>query len=176
MFRDTGDLELLGTLYERYMHLVYGVCLKYFNERERSRDGVTSIFEKLIVELPRHEVQNFKSWLYVLTKNYCLMALRAEKSETRKKKDWEIEQETFMESQEEMHPVDREEDRPGEALKDCINRLKQEQKQCIRLFYYEDKSYRDIAEMTGYEEKKVKSLLQNGKRNLKICLEEKNVR
>lgn len=173
-FRTSGDLDLLGALYERYMHLVYGVCLKYFREREAAKDGITSIFEKLIVELPKHEVEDFKSWLYVLTKNFCLMKIRAGKSEERRKEAWQNDEEFFVESAEEMHPVDEEDARMNKILADCIEKLKDEQQQCIRMFYFEERSYKEIAAVLKLEEKKVKSFIQNGKRNLKICIEGKN--
>lgn len=174
-FRASGDLEQLATLYERYMHLVYGVCMKYFHDREAAKDGVTSIFEKLISELPRHEIENFKSWLYVLTKNYCLMQIRSQKSETKRMQDYQSDQEIFVESEQEMHPIDEEEQTLNKVLQDCIDQLNGEQQQCIKLFYFENKSYRDISDQLSLEEKKVKSFIQNGKRNLKICIERKNV-
>jgi len=174
-FKKTGNLDVLGELYARHMHLVYGVSLKYFNDRDDAKDAVMHIFEKLIDDLPRHEVQNFKSWLYVLTKNHCLMEIRTRKSADRRLEGLKIEQE-FMESADEMHPIDREDDQMADALKECIERLKSEQKQCIELFYYQKLCYQEIAEKLGMNEKKVKSYLQNGKRNLKICLEGKHVR
>jgi RNA polymerase sigma-70 factor (ECF subfamily) len=174
-FRDSGSLEILGDLYGRYMHRVYGVALKYLGERTDAQDAVMHIFEKLITDLPRHDVMNFKSWLYVLTKNHCLMELRARKSEEKKLQGLKTEQE-FMESDRELHPIDREDPSLEDALKECIENLKSEQKQCIELFYYKKRCYREIAGMLEMEERKVKSLLQNGKRNLKICLEGKNVR
>jgi len=171
VFRETGNLEVLGNLYERYMHLVYGVCLKYFEDREDARDGVNGIFEKLIAEVTKHEIENFKSWLYVLTKHYCLMKLRSERSKQHRQEKWENEQEMFMESSDVLHPIDEEEKKTDDALKACIEKLKKEQKQCIVLFYYNDRSYKEISDALGMEEKKVKSYIQNGKRNLKICIE-----
>jgi RNA polymerase sigma-70 factor (ECF subfamily) len=134
-----------------------------------------NIFEKLITDLPKHKVQNFKSWLYVLTKNHCLMEIRSRKSTDRKLEGLKIEQD-FMESAEEMHPLDREDNSIEDALNNCIEKLKSEQKQCIELFYYKKLCYQEVAEELNMDEKKVKSYLQNGKRNLKICLEGKNVR
>lgn len=178
-YKNSGNLDVLGELYSRYMHLVYGVSLKYFRDRDDAQDAVIHIFEKLIIDLPRHEVRNFKSWLYVLTKNHCLMEIRSRKSADSRLEGLKIEQE-FMESVDELHPLDREDNsmEPSleEALKDCIEQLKTEQKQCIELFYYQNLCYQEIADSLKMEEKKVKSYLQNGKRNLKICLEGKHVR
>ena len=174
-FQKSGNLDVLGELYARYMHLVYGVSLKYFRDRDDAQDAVMHIFEKLISDLPRHVVENFKSWLYVLTKNHCLMEIRSRKSADRRLEGLKTEQE-FMESGEDLHPLDREDNSLEDALKDCIDKLKSEQKQCIELFYYQKLCYQEIADKLSMDEKKVKSFLQNGKRNLKICLEGKNVR
>ena len=173
-FDRNGSLDTLGELYSRYMHLVDGVSLKYLGNREDARDAVMQIFEKLILDLPGQEVRNFKSWLYVLTKNFCLMQIRSKKSSSGKLEGYKIEQE-FMESEPEMHPLDREDQSVEDALKDCIEQLKHEQKKCIELFYYQKLCYQEIAENLDLSEKKVKSYLQNGKRNLKICLEKKDV-
>jgi RNA polymerase sigma factor (sigma-70 family) len=173
-YLDSGDLDILGELYARYMHMVYGVSLKYLEDREEARDAVMQIFEKLVVDLPRHDVRNFRNWLYVLTRNHCFMQLRAARYHDRKMEEIKIEFE-FMESGNEMHPVDREDGYNEDALRKCMEQLKSEQKQCIELFYYQKLCYREISDRLHMDEKKVKSHLQNGKRNLKICLENKNV-
>jgi RNA polymerase sigma-70 factor (ECF subfamily) len=175
-YRATEDLEFLGELYSRYMHLVYGVCLKYLTDKELSKDAVMQIFEKLVNDVLKHEIRQFKSWLYVITKNYCLMQLRSEKSMEKRIKLWSKDQEIFMESEPEIHLIDNEHLELSNALKDCIEKLKNEQRQCIELFYFDNKCYIEIAVQLNIEEKKVKSHLQNGKRNLKICLDQKNVR
>jgi RNA polymerase sigma-70 factor (ECF subfamily) len=175
-YQNSRDMEILGELYQRYMHLVYGVCLKYFGEREKSKDAVIQIFEKLVIEVEKHEISNFKSWLFVVSKNHCLMELRKTKPGKTMLISDEREMAVFMEKEPELHPIDKEPEEINEkALNDCIERLKEEQKQCVRLFYFENKSYREIGSVLNLEEKKVKSFIQNGKRNLKICLESKHV-
>jgi RNA polymerase sigma-70 factor, ECF subfamily len=175
-FISSGDLEVLGELYSGYMHLVYGVCLKYFKDRDDSMDAVMQIFEKLIIELPRHRIENFRNWLHAVTRNYCLMQLRSLKSHDDKLKEWMNDSSVFMESVTFLHPVDEDDPDLENGLGDCIERLKEDQKECIHLFYYENRCYSEIAVKMGLDEKKVKSHLQNAKRNLKLCLEEKHVR
>ena len=175
-FRQSGDLEILGVLYQRYMHLVFGVCMRYYKNREEARDGVMQIFEKLIIEIPMHSIQKFKSWLYVLTKNHCLMEIRSVKTRDRKMDQWIIEQDYSVEFQPDLHPIDEESAVQNKRLRECVERLKNEQKDCVQLFFFENRSYREIAALMSLDEKKVKSHLQNGKRNLKICLEEDHVR
>ena len=151
----TGDMEPLGELYSRYTPLVYGVCLKYLQDEEASKDAVMQVFEKLVDKLRDAQVRQFKGWLYTVVKNHCLMQLR--------------------QAQRNGYPLDSLVDQPAEAspedrwplIEQGLRTLPAEQQRCIRLFYLEQKSYQEVATLTGYELKKVKSYLQNGKRNLK---------
>ncbi|MBS0028400.1 RNA polymerase sigma factor [Chitinophaga sp. 22321] len=172
-YKTTGKLDFLAALYQRYMSLVYGVCLKYFDE-DASKDAVMQIFEELIGKLKQHEVQNFKSWLHVLTRNHCLMKLRAMKN--KESRQVSIDDHPVVENEEIGHHEN------GMTLEDnlqsmekCLETLPEEQKRSVDLFYLQEKSYREVSVITGYEMNKVKSYIQNGKRNLKICMEQQDV-
>jgi len=78
-YRKNGDVAVLGTLFEKYMGLIYGVCLKYLNDEDEAKDAVMGIFEELRVKVKQHEIKQFRSWVYVLSRNYCLMQLRSGK-------------------------------------------------------------------------------------------------
>jgi RNA polymerase sigma-70 factor (ECF subfamily) len=173
-FNSTGNLKVLGELYSPYMHLVYGVCLKYLKDRDESKDAVMQIFEKVITEIPKQDIGYFKGWLYAVTRNYCLMQLRSGKSRMERFSEWANEYAAFMENSDNLHPIDNDGADMEEDLNDCIERLKDEQRECIKLFYFENRCYNEIAVILRIDEKKVKSHLQNAKRNLKLCLEEKN--
>jgi RNA polymerase sigma-70 factor (ECF subfamily) len=173
-YQSSGNLEVLGNLYSRYMHLVFGVCLKYLQNRDDAKDAVMQIFEKLITEVRQHDIKHFKSWLYVLTKNFCLMQLRSQKTTDRRINNYKMDHVKSVESLLELHPIDKEDAEKDLPLKECLEKLNEEQQICIHLFYFENKCYREIAEFLNMDEKKVKSHLQNGKRNLKICLENRN--
>ena len=169
-YKSSGKMDYLAALYQRYMNLVYGVCLRYFDEAA-SKDAVMQIFEELITKLQQHEVQNFKSWLHVLTRNHCLMKLRSMKQ--KEGRHVSLEDRPLMENEEIAHHGN------GFSLEDnlqamekCIERLPEEQQKSVQLFYLQEKSYREVAELTGYEMNKVKSYIQNGKRNLKICMDQ----
>ncbi len=171
-FKKSGDLEPLSVLYQRYMDLVFGVCLKYFKDPERSRDGVMDIFNELTRKLKAHEVDNFKGWLHVLARNYCLMQLRS----PRNLKTTEFNP-SVMQSGQNAHlngeVLEKEEN--FRKLEQCLEQLTDEQRTAVRLFYLENKCYNEIAEITGFEWNKVRSYIQNGKRNLKICIEQKQL-
>ncbi len=171
-YRKMADITVLGVLYDRYLPLVYGVCLKYFRNVHDAKDGVMQLFESLPEKVLQHEVKNFKSWLYVVCKNYCLMELR----KVPKNRNI-VFQESYMEPAEEFHfdkVMDNE--RRARALNDCISLLPPHQKEAVRLFFMKELSYKEISELTGNELSKVKSFIQNAKRNLKICLENKNIK
>ncbi len=166
-YKQSGDLEVLGTLYNKYMHLVFGVCFNYFKEEELSKDAVMQIFEELVTKLKIHEVQNFKSWLHVLTRNHCLMALRkSAKNPTVTLED------NFVENGSFVH-LDIEDTKETQltVMEKCMETLSEEQRTSVDLFYLQEKCYKEVADITGYEMLKVKSYIQNGKRNLKICIE-----
>ena len=166
-YKASGSLEVLGTLYNRYMHLVFGVCLNYLKDEELSKDAVMNIFEELVVKLKIHEVQNFKSWLHVLARNHCLMALRKNsRNETVSLQD------TFVENTEFVHlDVDDTKENKLTVMEKCMETLPEEQRISVDLFYLQEKCYKEVAEITGFDMLKVKSYIQNGKRNLKICIE-----
>ena len=168
-YRETGDQELFGNLFNGYMHLVYGLCLKYFKDGERSRDAVMAIYEQISEKLLSTEIQHFKSWLYMVSKNHCLMELR--------KKNPEVYTDIFMETEDTVHLKEEkmELEKDLEALEGCIEELKEQQKLCVKLFFLDKRSYQEINEQTEIDLKKVKSYIQNGKRNLRMCLESKNV-
>jgi RNA polymerase sigma factor (sigma-70 family) len=169
-FKKSGDSNYLSTLYQRYMDLVFGVCLKYFKDAERCKDAVMDIYEELNTKLKLHEVDNFKGWLHVLARNYCLMQLRS----PRNMKTTEF-QSDFMQLGENTHLNGEalEKEQNFTKLEDCLKTLTEEQQQSVQLFYLENKCYNEIAAITGYEWNKVRSYIQNGRRNLKLCMDEK---
>ena len=166
-YKTSADLDVLGQLYNKYMHLVFGVCINYLKDEEASKDAVMQTFEELIQKLKIHEVQNFKSWLHVLTRNHCLMAIRKNsKNETVSLED------TFVENTDFVHlDMDDTKESKLSIMEQCMEKLPQEQKVTVDLFYLQEKCYKEVADITGYDMLKVKSYIQNGKRNLKICIE-----
>ena len=166
-YKKSGKLLVLAKLYEPYMPLVYGVCLKYFKEEEESKDAVMQIFEDLIQKLKLHEVKNFKSWLYVLSRNHCLMELRKKQKHTLVNIE-----DQFMELESLQHHEDgNQKEWYLTAMEKCLETLSDEQKISVNLFYLQQQCYTEVAQTTGFELNKVKSYIQNGKRNLKICIE-----
>lgn len=174
LYRDTRNKEHVGVLYKRYSHLVFGLCMKYFKDEDQAYDAVTGIFTKLFDDLLKHKVDFFKSWLYTYSKNHCLMQLRSAKSNLRKSLDYSAEFKVLMENNEEEHHNANKREEEYALLEKALGDLSDEQRLCVELFYLKDKSYAQIVEVTGYDLNKVKSYIQNGKRNLKIMLEKSN--
>lgn len=173
-YQETANTDYIGEIFNRYTHLVYGVCIKYLKNEENSKDAVMQIFENLHLKLLEHEVGNFKSWIYSVAKNHCLMEIRKRGSEEKNRMDiYEKTRHEIMEFDDVFHPNNSSEvtDKVTQ-LKKGIELLKPEQRTCIELLYLHHKSYKEVSEITGFDMKKVKSYIQNGKRNLKIFLEE----
>jgi RNA polymerase sigma-70 factor (ECF subfamily) len=164
LYKSKAQSLILGEYYLRYSHLVFGVALKYFKNKADAEDITMIVFETLPEKLAKHNIHNFKGWLYSVTKNACLMKLR-------KKGELTAELKTELEDVYDISDVHSREVQLTQ-LEKAINDLADEQRICIQLFYIEQKSYQQITEETQLPLKKVKSALQNGKRNLKIKLEE----
>jgi RNA polymerase sigma-70 factor (ECF subfamily) len=176
LYKESGELSHWGELYARYTSLVYGVCLKYVRDRDEAKDVMMQLFEKLVTTLLTHDVENFKSWLYVTTRNHCLVHLRAQKAKPSFKSLTEGKQEFSPELVENQFLLHLEEEPEIEQnlskLEKCIDQLTNDQQQCVRLFYLQEKCYKEITGLTGFDLNKVKSYIQNGKRNLQICMEQ----
>lgn len=165
-FVETQDREVMGLLFRKYMSLVFGVCMKYLREKNTAQDNTMEIFERLLEHQPSSEIKNFKAFLYVVSKNHCLMKQRGEKMIS-----IEI-SESDMESAMQMHLIDNSPDeKQDQLLQKCMKTLKDFQKDCVTLFYLRKKSYLEISHDLKMNLNAVKSHIQNGKRNLKICIE-----
>jgi RNA polymerase sigma-70 factor (ECF subfamily) len=168
-YKHSKDPEHLGRLYERYIDLVYGVCMKYLSSHEDAQDAVIDIYVELMSKLLKHEVSFFKGWLYQLSCNHCLMKLRKRKSGTT------IISMEFMQNEVIWHPDEvLEKEMKLNSMEDCLQQLQEKQKTAVMQFYLEGKCYQEISRITGEEPGKVRSQIQNGKRNLKICMERSN--
>lgn len=175
-FRSPGDMPVIEELFNRYAHLLYGVCIKYLKDTEEAKDAVMEIFGILIEKIPVTSINYFKGWVYTVTKNHCLMKLRKDGSE-RKHHDELVQNlnEEFMESDTFMNLYN--EDTTvfqAENLNTMLNKLNREQEKCLRMMYLENRSYKEITRITGYSLNQVKSYIQNGKRNLKILIMNNN--
>jgi RNA polymerase sigma-70 factor (ECF subfamily) len=168
-FQTKSDQQALAVLFDRYLELIYGLCMQYLKTPVRAEDATLAIYVELARKLPEHEVKNFKNWLYTFIRNHCLMQLRKEKKMITINYDG-----NFMHSNEELHPVEdvQEKEERFNALDYCLEQLNEQQKVAVQLFYYQGHSYKDIAVMRNEEVGRVRSNIQNGRRNLKNCIEE----
>jgi RNA polymerase sigma-70 factor (ECF subfamily) len=162
--------EWLGVLLQRYTLLLLGVCMKYTKQEEEAKDCVQQIFVKIITELPKYKVEYFKSWIYTIARNHCLMKLRDQHGRPAALSD------TMLADWEEDPGKNKhlEKDQLLELMEQSLEELGKEQKLCVTLFYLEKKSYQEIAESTQFTLLQVKSYIQNGKRNLKLLMEKKS--
>ncbi|MEA1874490.1 MAG: sigma-70 family RNA polymerase sigma factor [Bacteroidota bacterium] len=174
MYRETEDKALIGELFNRHSGFVLAVCMKYVQDTALAEELTVEIFESLFKKLKKHKVDYFKTWLYSVAKNHCLLHHRSANTFRKHKGLFQQEQDGFMESEESMY-LSEENKKVNEAkdVQNALEQLKPEQKICVELFYIENKTYEEISRESEYNIKKVKSYIQNGKRNLKLILEGK---
>ena len=169
VFLEKDDNNIVGILYERYGHLVLGLCIKYLKNKDEAQDAVIQIFTGLMKDLKKHKIEFFKSWLYVYSKNFCLMELRKRQSMLKKELELKENVHLIMDFSNPEHLNEKE--KQIVIMEKAMELLNIEQKKCIDLFYLKNKSYIEIVDITGYTANEVKSHIQNGKRNLKLKME-----
>jgi RNA polymerase sigma-70 factor (ECF subfamily) len=170
-YRESADTEALGILYERHLEMVFATCQRYLGEEAAAQDAVLDIYEQLCEKVKLHDIQNFENWLFILSKNHCLMFLRKRKTNVHVSIDDFNDLEANEETSNEEHQIAETE---LKSLESCIKNLPNDQKQAITLFYLEEKSYKEVSEIMKEDVTKVRSYIQNGRRNLKICMGSKN--
>ncbi len=170
LFKKDEDNKWLGVLLERYTMLLLGVGMKYLQNEEEAKDVVQQVFLKALEEIPRYEISFFKSWIYMVAKNHCLMKLRSQKR--KQHIGFADHHESISDAGKEIETLQIE-DLNFELMEESMNELSIEQKQCIEYFYLQKKTYQETAEMLGFSMMQVKSFIQNGKRNLRISIEKK---
>ncbi len=171
MHSESGN-QYAGELFKRYTHLVFGICMKYLKNKAVSKDVMMDIFEIFLKKPPTEDILSFKKWLFTITKHQCLTYLRNTKRSDGQQEKWKIfekKSEIFMENEDVWSLNSRTHDQA--KVRNALNQLKDPQIQCIRLFYIEGKSYKEIEQQTDFDLNQIKSFLQNGKRKLKLLLE-----
>jgi RNA polymerase sigma factor (sigma-70 family) len=167
-FNADGNQQWIGILLERYTLLLYGLCMKYLKDEDEAKDCVQQIFLKVLTEVPKYKIEYFKSWLYMVAKNQCLMKLRNKGIREMKGLSEDI-----VVSDESNKSDLLENELTYQLLEEAIQELSEEQRVCVTLFYLQKESYSQISEKTGFSLLQVKSYIQNGKRNLKLLIEKK---
>ncbi|HMQ48167.1 MAG TPA: sigma-70 family RNA polymerase sigma factor [Saprospiraceae bacterium] len=166
LYKKRLDASIVGILFRRHYHKVYGLCLNYLKNAHDGEDAVMEIFESLPGHLVHHSIQKFEPWLFFVTRNHCLKRFKKQ-VKNRWEDIQEINEDFFVEIEAEKDHIY---EQRYEALGEAIDELKEDQKKCIILFFLQQKTYNDIVEITGFSYNDVKSYIQNGKRNLKNYL------
>ena len=176
-YQNTKNNLVVGELFKRHSLMCFAVCMKYLKNEDAAQDATMNIFEKLFTDLQKHQINHFKSWLHTVCKNHCLILLRKPNVLVSIDESEEENSHLFMKLANVLNHDDykHEKEEKLQVLEQSIIELKDKQRECIELFFLKQKSYQEISKQTGYTENEVKSYIQNGKRNLKILLEQKGI-
>jgi RNA polymerase sigma-70 factor (ECF subfamily) len=171
-YKQSGNKDLFADLFKKHVSVVYGTCLFYLQDKDEAQDATMQLFEKLMLDINNREMDNFKGWLSFVVRNHCISIIRKNKSQSKNIKSYyEFEYEDAnYETEEKINAVS--DDVMLENMKQCLPKLKENQRLCVELYYLNNKSYQDIANQTGFTLNEIKSYIQNGKRNLKLLLED----
>ena len=171
-YKQSGNNDLFSDLFKKHVAVVYGTCLFYLQDKDEAQDATMQLFEKFLLDINNREIENFKGWLSFVVRNHCISIIRKTKSQNKNVKSYyEFEYEDAnYETEEKINAVS--DDDMLESMKQCLPKLKENQRVCVELFYLNNKSYQDIANQTGFTLNEIKSYIQNGKRNLKLLLED----
>jgi len=171
-YKQSGNKDLFADLFKKHVSVVYGTCLFYLQDKDEAQDATMQLFEKLMLDINNREIDNFKGWLSFVVRNHCISIIRKNKSQSKNIKSYyEFEYEDAnYETEEKINTVS--DDVMLENMKQCLPKLKENQRLCVELFYLNNKSYQDIANQTEFTLNEIKSYIQNGKRNLKLLLED----
>lgn len=172
-YRKSAESKWLGWLFERYSLLVFGVCMKYLRNAADAQDATQHVFEKALSEVGKYEIPFFKSWIYSVAKNHCLMQIRSKSSKPSTTDEFPEETSADLLTDQELKMREMLMEKQSHELIAALKELSHDQQVCIQLFYLEKLSYHEIETKTGYSFSQVKSHIQNGKRNLRIILEKK---
>lgn len=171
-YKQTGNKELFADLFKKHVSVVYGSCLFYLQDKDEAQDATMQLFEKLMLDVNNRKIENFKGWLSFVVRNHCISIIRKKKSQSKNIKSYyEFEYEApNSDTEEKINSVS--DDVMLENMHLCLPKLKENQRLCVELFYLKNKSYLDIANETSFTLNEIKSYIQNGKRNLKLLLED----
>ena len=171
-YKTSGNKNVFSDLFKNHVNTIYGTCLFYLQDKDEAKDAVMNIFEKLLLDLKKNDIKNFKAWLSFVVRNHCISVIRKRNTTLKNVKsyyDYEY-RETTYETELKVESVS--DDKLIEYMQECLPKLKESQQKCIQLFYLKNLSYQQVSELTGYEINEVKSYIQNGKRKLKLLIEE----
>jgi RNA polymerase sigma-70 factor (ECF subfamily) len=173
-YKESGNKNVFADLFKNHVNTIYGTCLFYLQDKDDAKDEVMNICEKLMVELKVNDIRNFKAWLGFVVRNHCISVILKKNTLLKNTKgyyDYEFKEANY---EEELKIESVSDEKMLQHLNDCLPKLKEAQRKCIELFYLKNMSYQQISEMTRYEINEVKSYIQNGKRKLKLLIEELN--
>ncbi|MEM1118941.1 MAG: sigma-70 family RNA polymerase sigma factor [Bacteroidota bacterium] len=178
LYQQTGKEIYAAELFQRYVDKVYIIVRKYVKDRETSKDVVMNVFEKVLKNLRNTKIDTFGNWVHTIARNECSQHHRKLSSQAKQLSEWgdlERNSQNSVENDYLQHLIKKEDDdTTKKALEKALNSLKDHHRTCIKLLYFEKKSYKEIAQITGFSDKEVKSYIQHAKNNLRKKLSKKN--
>lgn len=172
-----GDEASFRILVDRHKQRVFSFTYRFLNGNADSEDVAQEVFVKVYFSKESYKPSaKFTTWLYVVTKNTCLQALK-------KKGNTVSMNEMVQGKTDEIGSMiaDERTETPSDAIlsaekrdkiAEALARLPESQRMVILLRRYDQLSYEEIAEVMSCSVQSVKSLLFRGRTSLKEFLKE----
>ncbi len=169
-FRSSGNKNALAEVYNKYIHLVYGLGLKYFQNRGKAQQLIIDVFKMLVDQAKNSDIANVRNWIYMCAKDLCFKQADEDSISTEQKNDWNNEKKILENNRLRINPIDSDLS-TNYSLRNCVDNLYQPQKNCVKMFYFQSKSYREIAQKLDITENEVKQNISSAKQILKKCVD-----
>ena len=170
-----GDTDAFGVLVDRYGQKITRYGMKFLRDREDVRDLVQEIFLKAYVNLKGFDASRaFSPWIYRIAHNEFISEIRRQVGKiTIPVFDFDV---LFphLTSHETADRAARETELT-EALAACLSELDPKYREPLVLYYYEELSYTEIAEILQIPLSTAGVRIARGRAALKKIAEEKNV-
>lgn len=166
-----GDRKAMEHIVDETSGYVYYYCLTLLCSEDEANDAVQEIYLTLLKKLDTLEnPKAFLGWLKAVTSNHCKNRLARNKSYS------SIDDEVLFENAEEtdVQLIPQKQIEAQELRKSVVSAVKNLpvfQRECVMMYYYNEMSVSQIAEVLEIKEGTVKSRLYNARKSIKSELE-----
>lgn len=159
-------------LYTEHYKSVYYTCYKYLQNEEDAKDMAQNVFIKAFNKIHTlKDTNTFKSWVNRIAANECINELKKTnrlKLEELTATNADGESFEYLEDETQKSPEElMVEDDVRDILLDIINKLPQDQRIAVHLYYYQDMTVKEISQVFNCSEQTTRNRLGYARKNIK---------
>ena len=160
-----GDTNAFKVLVDRYKDLVFTLSLKMLHSREEAEESAQDTFIKVYKSLSRFKGDSkFSTWIYKVAYNNCLDRLKRQKRSRAVVPINEFSEHEVLSLLNVLDAIEEAERR--QMIQDCLVALPSEECFLLTLYYFNEKSLKEISRIMGINENNVKIKLFRSRKKL----------